>query len=338
MTVSEEEIGQLFRNFVSINIDPMLPLIQDMKARFESREYWDSVSWTEGAAPTVECPIQRYVYRVKQEQSFRRKVSGRPEGTFIGGEGELTMNDILGCRIVTYFSGMFPQIHRGILEYPGIRVVPDKSIKVYDAHEAVRGLSESEVEEAGIKNSGYRSIHYPVFFENDSGRTVEFEIQVRTILSDAWGEIDHKLGYKPGSDSEHVVNRQLQVMAAHLRALDEHADLLFDRVRYLGNRPKLTNASMLDRVAANRLMEDYSVSCSQEDATFVAEECAGNGIHSVGAFRELATRDFFNSMRSKLGEVTGSQLIGPREFVTVVVGIRSGLSLDDAVRALTEEN
>jgi len=51
-----------------------------------------------------------------------------------------------------------------------------------------------------LRYSGYSSIHYQVQLGENSDaiealKGVQFELQLRTILEEAWGEIDHKYRY-----------------------------------------------------------------------------------------------------------------------------------------------
>lgn len=81
---------------------------------------------------------------------------------------------------------------------------------------------------------GYGAIHYVVRLgSNSSGarydglKTLKCEIQVRTVLQDAWAIIDHHLVYKRESD----VPQQLQRKLNGLSAILENADGQFDIIR-----------------------------------------------------------------------------------------------------------
>ncbi len=71
------------------------------------------------------------------------------------------------------------------------------------------------------KGSGYKSIHYLVGAKrNDSnGEEVKFEIQLRTLLQDVWGELEHALSYKKGTIHPHIKN-SFQLLADELQAKD----------------------------------------------------------------------------------------------------------------------
>ncbi len=81
---------------------------------------------------------------------------------------------------------------------------------------------------------GYSSVH--LLCRLGRGRTglaeyspsakYQFEIQVRTILQEAWAEIEHRLIYKGGSETPPAIRRAIARTAAML----ESADLSFDDV------------------------------------------------------------------------------------------------------------
>lgn len=91
-----------------------------------------------------------------------------------------------------------------------------------------------KVEEQDANRFGYGALHYLVKLgKNTSGARYddlkEFicEIQVRTVLQDAWAIIAHHLSYKKESDVPGVLRRKLNSLAG----LFETADDQFDRIR-----------------------------------------------------------------------------------------------------------
>jgi len=64
------------------------------------------------------------------------------------------------------------------------------------------------------KGSGYRSIHFVAMCNGFS-----FEIQLRTLLQDVWGELEHSLSYKRGFVHPHIAN-SFQVFSREMQAKD----------------------------------------------------------------------------------------------------------------------
>lgn len=62
------------------------------------------------------------------------------------------------------------------------------------------GTGASIPDGINLAYSGYSSIHYQVVLGDNSDapaglRNLQFEFQLRTVLEEAWGEIDHKYRY-----------------------------------------------------------------------------------------------------------------------------------------------
>jgi hypothetical protein len=74
----------------------------------------------------------------------------------------------------------------------------------------------------GPQNSGVRY---------DPLKQIRFEIQVRTVLQDAWSTIEHHLAYKSATGIPDHLRRKLGCMAGLLETADDQ----FDRIRDLRN-------------------------------------------------------------------------------------------------------
>ncbi|WP_338137276.1 hypothetical protein [Vibrio furnissii] len=93
-----------------------------------------------------------------------------------------------------------------------------------------------KVEGSGVDQFGYGALHYLVHLKTDylKARYPELEnltceIQVRTILQDAWAVVAHHLSYKQESDIPHHLRRKLNALSG----LFETADDQFERIREL---------------------------------------------------------------------------------------------------------
>lgn len=90
------------------------------------------------------------------------------------------------------------------------------------------------IDKAGPEQFGYGALHYLVRLnENSSGarydelKNLVCEIQVRTILQDAWAIVAHHLSYKQESDVPSQLRRKLNALSG----LFETADDKFDELR-----------------------------------------------------------------------------------------------------------
>jgi len=123
--------------------------------------------------------------------------------------------------------------------------------------EAVRSVFEiQEIEQKGEGRSfaefGYASTHLQVSIPYELQREFptlsEFrvEIQVRTILQDAWAEVEHELIYKVGA---HPLNQQIRRKLAALNANLVLSDTIFQEIRDY----QKSNISDLARARENHL-------------------------------------------------------------------------------------
>jgi hypothetical protein len=85
-----------------------------------------------------------------------------------------------------------------------------------------------------LQYSGYSSLHYVIGFGEAQRPTpaleeLRAELQVRTLLEEAWGEIDHKYRYelaRTGVDLPDFLNRGFYSFAAYLQAATLQAEFL----------------------------------------------------------------------------------------------------------------
>ncbi|SCW35801.1 ppGpp synthetase catalytic domain-containing protein (RelA/SpoT-type nucleotidyltranferase) [Ancylobacter rudongensis] len=127
------------------------------------------------------------------------------------------ITDIIGVRIVCLYETDMPKIENIIKENFDIISITDKTkLLVGD-----------------IRTFGYKGVHFDiklrkdryVFPEYKRLEGVQVEVQLRSIVQDAWSEIEHKLRYKKQSPP------LLQRRVVRLAALFELADQEFSTIR-----------------------------------------------------------------------------------------------------------
>ncbi|MDQ1612533.1 MAG: pyrophosphokinae [Pyrinomonadaceae bacterium] len=149
--------------------------------------------------------------RAKTLKSFTEKLSRKQYD-----EPLKNVTDLAGVRLVYLYKSDRPDIEKIIeAEFEVIEMV-------------------DKVEEQEVDKFGYGALHYLVNLGRKSSgaryddlKGLICEIQVRTVLQDAWAIIDHHLSYKHESDVPKVLKRKLN----SLSGLFETADDQFDRVR-----------------------------------------------------------------------------------------------------------
>jgi len=69
------------------------------------------------------------------------------------------------------------------------------------------------------RGSGYQSVHFVVEAKLATSPAVSCEVQLRTLLQDVWGELEHALSYKKGKIHPHIRN-SFQLLSKELEAKD----------------------------------------------------------------------------------------------------------------------
>ncbi len=134
-----------------------------------------------------------------------------------------------------------------ITDLSGVRVITYYSDDVYKVEEIIKNNfkvdSFNSIDKAKIleyDRFGYLSLHYVVELTEDQCKRLDlmdlrgykFEIQIRSILQDAWAEIEHDLGYK----NKKTVPRKIKRDFSRLAGLLELADKEFQNIRdYIEN-------------------------------------------------------------------------------------------------------
>ncbi|SMY00294.1 putative GTP pyrophosphokinase [Brevibacterium aurantiacum] len=87
------------------------------------------------------------------------------------------------------------------------------------------------------KPNGYRACHVTLQIPSDQGEPVFAEIQVKTRLQDAWGELTHEDMYKPGAAMKpsELHGEFARAMANMLATVDDMADTLAVELSALTN-------------------------------------------------------------------------------------------------------
>jgi putative GTP pyrophosphokinase len=127
------------------------------------------------------------------------------------------IRDIVGLRVICLFLSDIPR-------------VGDVTRKVFNI------LSEDDkIGGAEVGSFGYMSVHYIAEMKKeyagaryDDLRGMPFEIQVRTILMDAWANVSHYLDYKSDEDVPTGLRRDFYALSGLFYIADSHFELFFN--------------------------------------------------------------------------------------------------------------
>jgi putative GTP pyrophosphokinase len=129
------------------------------------------------------------------------------------------VNDLVGVRTLHLFKEDWEAIHRFIVNTWELKQNPVANISAQDSERLVEKYQENGCEIIEHPH-GYRSVHYVILFERSKSQKIPVEIQVRTILEEAWSEIDHLVRY-PYKDGHGVYSPYLSILNQLIAQADE---------------------------------------------------------------------------------------------------------------------
>ncbi len=169
---------------------------------------------------SVSTPLT-YKSRVKNFSSYYRKLLRNLPDNIASSTDLPVITDIIGIRIICAFLQDLKQVEK----------ILQTSFSVYEV--------ERKGSERTFREFGYESTHILLAVPNDLAQNLVlpsgliFEIQVRTILQDAWAEVEHELVYKSEfSPFDLPLKRKLASINASLSL----ADIIFQEIRDYQNR------------------------------------------------------------------------------------------------------
>lgn len=134
----------------------------------------------------------RIFYRVKTGESIEKKIIHKGEN-YYNGETKF-LRDIIGIRVIFYFSDDLSLIYEHLKNY---FVLIEETIDKNDETKfaPTRGNLIFRIPESFVKE--FTDVTANKIFDST------FEVQLRTILSEGWHEVDHDLRYKCIDDWQH---------------------------------------------------------------------------------------------------------------------------------------
>ena len=172
-------------------------------------------------------PFETVKYRTKDFRSALKKCEDRGLTPCL--ETFENMHDVAGVRIITPFLDDIQRVRDALLIRDTIRILEEKDYI------------------NNPKPSGYRSLHLicetRTSFEKDFEWNV-VEIQLRTILQDAWCSLEHKLRYKKQKALENGIAFEWAKLGEFFYEEDRRMMELRDANRAIGTTKEENSASM----------------------------------------------------------------------------------------------
>jgi putative GTP pyrophosphokinase len=152
--------------------------------------------------------------RVKARSSFLEKINRKEYP-----DPFASMPDLVGTRVVCLFRDDIPTLCDMVRSE--FNVVAE----------------ENKIEEAGDDSFGYMSVHFECTLHDhytgpryDRLKGIRFEVQVRTILMDAWANVSHHLAYKGKASIPADLRKDFNALSALFYIADQQFQTFFDSV------------------------------------------------------------------------------------------------------------
>lgn len=276
-------------------------------------------------------PIQRAFPNIKRPESVVDKILRKPE-SFPDGlslESVKSMDDAVRARIVVYFLSNLTLINRELRETDVLEVSEDTPPVAYLAEDLANRMGLGHLRRER-KESGYASVHYVVRFRSPGIPEAErpwFEIQVRTLAEDVWGEIEHVLGYRPEKHTALGVRKQFQILSAHLTAIDEHFNLLYEELSRFQEEVTYAGDNRLNAENLPHVLSEIGIGCDQKEIDGLLKMLVSRGFQTVGDLRKETSGHRLEIVRNTFRGAEGQE---PGNF-EMVAGIA-------AIRGIEDEN
>jgi putative GTP pyrophosphokinase len=315
-------------------LEPFRDELKSELRTWKRENRWTKYRSEDTAIPS---PVQRTRVRIKRLESVEDKIARNPEG-FPGGltrTNLLRMKDLVGARLILYFVSDLPLIDHELTRCKEISISKKIMPKAYLPADLATQLGIEYLHRED-KASGYASIHYACRLRGSAiPKPPRFELQVRTLAEDVWGEIEHVLGYKPGKTTVLPVRREFQILSKQLGAIDEQFALLYYRQRVHRQEINISDEHNPNPENIPRVLKEMGLSVSQGEIEGLLRVMASRGITTIGELKARGTVERVNLIKKEWAEQTRR---GADTFSVVAVLGTIGIDTSpDEVRRKTRE-
>jgi putative GTP pyrophosphokinase len=311
-----------YKQYVTNILEPNYRAAKNLFREWERPGYWSGL--LRETSPHVAdrlpnpSPVQRVRLRIKRPESVVDKVFRKPTAFPQGLHPRSfeCMEDCLGVRVVVYFLAHLPLVDREIRNHARLEISGETRPVAYLPEDLFDRLALGDTERR-TKESGYASIHYILRLRDDDvpeERRPWFEVQVRTIVEDAWSEIEHILGYKPGKHTSLAVRKQFQIISKQLVTIDEHFNFLGEELARFQVEATVRDEDPLNAENLPHVLATLSLGCAQKEIDGLLKVMASRGIEAVGQLRQLGTPSRIERIRHTYLNLEGRP---PSNFETV---------------------
>lgn len=180
-------------------------------------------------------------YRLKSADRLRQKLTKKALEQARGTAPQITadnlferINDLAGVRILHLHTNQMEIINGHILRivaHEKLRVIEGPIANCWDVE--YENLFNGFGIETRSRDSMYTSVHY-ILGANIRTR-ITFELQVRTLMEEVWGEVSHRVDYEE-EDTQQPVGHLLKILARMTSGSTRLVDCIFETHADVGKR------------------------------------------------------------------------------------------------------
>ncbi|MDF2189839.1 RelA/SpoT domain-containing protein [Paraflavitalea sp. CAU 1676] len=157
-----------------------------------------------------------------------------------------TINDLAGFRIIHLHTKQFQKIDeelKKIFTEQRWKIVEGPNARTWD--DESRSYFTSIGVQISTNSNMYTSVHYII--SPNTSSAITFEIQVRTLMEEVWGEVDHTINYPHKSESLSC-REQIKTLARVTSSCSRLVDSIFATDEYERNR----NVNIVERIPSKK--------------------------------------------------------------------------------------
>lgn len=241
------------------------------------------------------------------------------------------ITDLIGLRAIYLFKNHWKIIDKYVCN--NFRVNKDENIVIYHAHEddlsfyyennyvkEINGIELRYIRSE--KASKYRSTHYII--DANFPHNFKLELQIRSILDEAWGEIDHFLRY-PDHQEDAQLKRQMTVLNGAINGCEELVTTYFKEFQERNIQVLPEVESELNHIAQQTTLNNINTS-AEVDSQNLDEKLKNLALYSdtskylknIGIYAELAKHHA--ALQAAVGGVAGNLAMQHPGLQSVVEG------------------
>jgi len=325
-----------YREYVKSNIRPLSNAVKRELRRWREEDYWSG--YADRTTPTLPTPTQHTQVRIKRPESVIDKIYRLPS-KFPHGVSPSTlyeMRDLLGARVITYFQSHLRMVDQEIRNGGRFVLAPEYPPRSYlpPATMDAVGLDSNMFQVRGKKPSGYASLHYVVRLPSSAASDTWFELQVRTMVEQVWGEVEHQLAYKPDQPMDLDAKNQFWILSQYLDTVDTHFNYLF---HHSLNRQSESDPKPIDKITPSNLpkvVKHLGYSIAQREISGLSDILEYKGISLVHQLWNRGTREIIEAIAAEY-ERTGGKHADGFDIVAVLASLSETPTVSQARRETT---